>query len=367
MHGRRVIPSTVAAGPWSTAPMHVQIRPLDLASETDIAQLNALDEAMDRDRFGGSEPFTVEQRRAVLRDTPYWRMQHWVAVAEPMDGGETIVATASTHEALQENLEAIHVGIEVHPAFRGHGIATALLEQALIPAIRASGRTLVDAGAEIPAEGDPDDPALPANRLAARLGLSCKNIGVCRMLPLPLEESLLERLAAKAAEKQGAYRIERWDDGVPEEHLAAYGRLLTQLELDDPSEELEFEAPEFPAERIRVMEQRHREQGKRSILAVAIAPDGTLAGNSEVQFQEGEATTVGWQENTLVMPEHRGHRLGLALKVATHAALREQAPGLRALATWNSHVNPWMIAINEQLGYRVAFRELGLQGRPDLG
>jgi hypothetical protein len=27
-------------------------------------------------------------------------------------------------------------------------------------------------------------------------------------------------------------------------------------------------------------------------------------------------------------------------------------------------VNPWMIGINEQLGYEVAFREIGYQGRP---
>src|SRR5699024_5037425 len=76
--------------------------------------------------------------------------------------------------------------------------------------------------------------------------------------------------------------------------------------------------------------------------------------------------TVGWQENTLVMPDHRGHRLGLALKVATHRQLRERAPQLRSLVTWNSHVNPWMIEINEKLGYEIVYREMVLQGRPSL-
>ena len=109
-----------------------------------------------------------------------------------------------------------------------------------------------------------------------------------------------------------------------------------------------------------------REAGTLRITAVAVAPDGSFAGNSEVHLHESADSTLGWQENTLVMPEHRGHRLGLALKVATHRQLTARAPQLRALVTWNSHVNPWMIEINEKLGYRVRFRELVLQGRPEL-
>src|SRR5690625_7019481 len=37
-------------------------------------------------------------------------------------------------------------------------------------------------------------------------------------------------------------------------------------------------------------------------------------------------------------------------KVTTHRMLADHAPQLRRLATWNSHVNPWMIRINEDLG-----------------
>jgi len=84
---------------------------------------------------------------------------------------------------------------------------------------------------------------------------------------------------------------------------------------------------------------------------VAIAADGTCVGNSEIIVQQSEGTTMAWQESTLVLPEHRGHRLGLALKVATHRVLGERAPHVAALVTFNSHVNPWMIGINEKLGY----------------
>lgn len=351
---------------WSTAIMHFSIRPLDITSDLDIAQSIAHDAALDEVAHGGSETSTLEQYRASLADTPYWRVRCWVAVGEPMEGGEMIVGRATVLLPQQDNLETVSVDLSVHPAHRGRGIGTALVQEALVPAIRESGRGLVEAYGQISADGDPDDPADPVNRLARRLGVSRKNLAVCRTLALPLPEELLDALETEAEEKIGAYRIELWDDEIPAEHLSPYGVLMRQIELDEPDEEVEHEAAEYTPERLRIAERRRRSSGTRALIAVAIAPDGSLAGNSEVHIQRTAGTTIGWQENTLVMPEHRGHRLGLALKVATHRLLREQAPGLRVLATWNSHVNPWMIAINQKLGYEIAYRELALQGRPQL-
>ncbi|MGP9537948.1 GNAT family N-acetyltransferase [Brachybacterium sp. AOP43-C2-M15] len=346
--------------------MHVSIRPLVPTSDLELDQYQALGTAIDEDSFGGSQSLTREQLRAAITDSPYWSTRRWVAVVETMEGGESIVGRASVFLPLQENRETIAVGASVHPAFRGRGIATALVEEALIPAIRESGRTLVEAYGEIPADGDPDSEELPVQRLAARLGITRKNLAVCRALPLPLEDSLLDALQAEVDPELGEYRLELWDGEIPEEHLEPYGLLMRQLELDDPDEDVEHEAPDYTPERIRESERRMRERGTVRITAVAVAPDGSFVGNSEVHLHDAPRSTLGWQENTLVMPEHRGHRLGLALKVATHRQLRERAPQLRSLVTWNSHVNPWMISINEKLGYEIRFRELVLQGRPQL-
>ncbi|WP_420114216.1 GNAT family N-acetyltransferase [Pseudactinotalea sp.] len=345
--------------------MTVTIRPLDTASDRELTEYIRLDHACDEVLFGGIENHTVEQTRARLEPNQYWELGHWVAVSGSGDD-ERILGYGGTSVPLSENLDTVHVDLSVHPEHRGQGIATALLNEALLPAIRATGRHLISAYGAIPAEGDPDDMSLPVNKIAAAHGLSRKNVAVCRILDLPLDDELLDDLAAQAAEKLGDYQVLYFEDTVPEEHLAAYGVLLRQLELDEPDEEVEHEAPEFTPERIRLAEKRRRDSGTRSLIAVAQAPDGAFAGNSVVEFHGGEGTTIGWQENTLVMPEHRGHRLGLALKVETHRRLRQEAPALRSIATWNSHVNPWMIAINEQLGYRVAHREIAFQGRPAL-
>lgn len=342
--------------------MEITVRPLNVDEPGMLEQLNALDEANDRNLFGAVDKHTVAQRRAILADTPYWTVHRWVAEVEPMDGGASVVGLCTVHLAREENLDAVDLGLVVHPAYRGHGVATAMIEQALLPAIAASGRHQVSYWGEIPAEGDPDDPALPTRRIAARLGLERRTMGVCRTLALPVPTTLLDELAAEAAEKTDGYEIRLWDDAVPEEHLASFGVVLRQLDLDDPDEDFEYEAPQYTPERIRTFEKRRADAGTRVLIAVALAPDGSIAAHSEIHVQGSAGTTVGWQENTLVMPGHRGHRLGVALKVANHRRLTQVFPDLERLVTWNSHVNPWMISINEKLGYEIAFREIGFQG-----
>lgn len=340
----------------------ITIRPLDVASDTELTQLIALEAAGDKELFGGTIPKTPAQRRVRLTPTEYWTGRDWVAVAETLEGGEMIVGHAELMLPLQENREQANIGLQVHPAFRNQGVGTALVEQALIPALLEEGRSTVSAYGEVPAEGDPKDPALPWNRIAARLGLTVKNIEIARVCDLPVPAETLEHCEARAAEKLGEYRIEVWEDAVPEEHLEAYGLLLRQLELDVPEGDFETEAAQYPPERIRAMEERRRAAGNRVLTAVAIAPDGTFAGNSELHISENPGTTLAYQENTLVMPEHRGHRLGLALKTATHRRVSELFPDLRVIATWNSAINPWMIAVNEALGYRIVYRENAYQG-----
>jgi hypothetical protein len=59
---------------------------------------------------------------------------------------------------------------------------------------------------------------------------------------------------------------------------------------------------------------------------------------------------------TMVLPDARGHRVGLAMKLATHRALRASYPACTAVVTSNADVNDHMNAVNEALGYRVVER-----------
>ena len=73
---------------------------------------------------------------------------------------------------------------------------------------------------------------------------------------------------------------------------------------------------------------------------------------------------------TVVHPEHRGHRLGLAVKLANLEALAgSRARDVRLIVTGNAAVNAPMIAVNDMMGFEVAGDGLvlaeGRGGRPD--
>jgi hypothetical protein len=55
----------------------------------------------------------------------------------------------------------------------------------------------------------------------------------------------------------------------------------------------------------------------------------------------------------VVARAHRGHRLGLLVKVAMLELLAGREPGLERIITGNADVNEHMIAINTELGYRI--------------
>ena len=92
----------------------------------------------------------------------------------------------------------------------------------------------------------------------------------------------------------------------------------------------------------------------------AIAPDGSVAGSSDVRISDADPTH-GQIGITLVDPSHRGHRLGMALKIATHDLALATFPDLRTVDTCNAEVNDHMNAVNEALGYRSIETLLELQ------
>ena len=70
---------------------------------------------------------------------------------------------------------------------------------------------------------------------------------------------------------------------------------------------------------------------------------------------------IVFQWGTLVLPEHRGHRLGMAVKVADLDELARVAPGRQSVQTMNDEQNPWMVRINHDLGFRIIEEALSVR------
>ena len=67
-----------------------------------------------------------------------------------------------------------------------------------------------------------------------------------------------------------------------------------------------------------------------------------------------------FQWGTLVEPAHRGHRLGMATKVANLRWVLAEEPDRDRVYTMNAEVNDNMIAINEALGFKPVERHVSL-------
>ncbi len=118
-----------------------------------------------------------------------------------------------------------------------------------------------------------------------------------------------------------------------------------------PHSDLDLEDTDFTVDRIRALEERRLTVAMATFESAAVAPDGTVAGLTGVRVSLPDPR-IAHVSVTMVLPGHRGHRLGLAAKLAGYRALRAEVPDCQAVVTSNADVNQHMNAINEALGYR---------------
>jgi hypothetical protein len=124
--------------------------------------------------------------------------------------------------------------------------------------------------------------------------------------------------------------------------------------INDAPDALEYES--YPVERIAAYEQAlvRRRQTQYTVVA-RHRVTGEPAGLTMVCVDEFDPS-VAHQEDTSVVRAHRGHRLGLLLKLDMIEWLRRERPEVTALETWNDATNHHMIAVNERLGMREVAR-----------
>ena len=160
----------------------------------------------------------------------------------------------------------------------------------------------------------------------------------------------------------GGYRVDVFEDHVPDEYVEDFCALLSLFIGEVPTGDLELEDATWTPERLRDNERRGVAIGRVQVIAVSIAPDGTLCGFSDLRINRADPrnAAVG---GTLVLPGHRGHRLGVAMKLATHRRLIELFPSCGYVETGNAGVNAAMSAVNERLGYKVVERGFDVQKR----
>lgn len=246
-----------------------------------------------------------------------------------------------------DNLTVAYADLVTHPDQRRRGVGTALLAE-LERRARAAGRGRLLTEVFVP--GEADEPT-GDQAFATRRGYEVANREGTKAVDLAASEPSWSALDAEVAAAMGDYRVVTWRDECPEEYVNGFGAALSRAMSLIPQGDLDLEDREWTPDQVRAAEKHRREIGLVTIESVAIAPDGTVVGLTGIRVSR-EDPRVAHIGLTMVLPEHRGHRLGLATKLASHRALREAVPDCRLVATSNAEVNTHMNAINDVMGYR---------------
>lgn len=269
-----------------------------------------------------------------------------------------VVGTVCFFAPEHDNRDLAWVELKIDPEVRRGGYGRAALDAVFRLAL-AEGRPLVTL------EQGWDSDAVRG--LAAALGLSVRHVAVRRVQDLTGtddEVALFTALRAEAEASSADYDLVRVLGRTPPALLDGLVE-VTRAINDAPLDDLEYEDEVYDAERIQALEQAQSDAGFRLYRVLAVQRStGAVAGHTVLSVY-GDQPEYAEQDDTSVLAEHRGHRLGLRLKAEMLCWLAADEPQLRRILTQNAESNDLMIAVNDRLGYRIAGRELVFQTRLD--
>ncbi|THA84871.1 GNAT family N-acetyltransferase [Streptomyces sp. A0592] len=238
--------------------------------------------------------------------------------------------------------------LTVRPEARRRGVGTALWERVRAELL-ADGRTSVAAMLDLGG---------PGQAFAEALGFE-------NVLPMAW---YVQDVPADGAPPAGApadgpaqppatpgYELLTWYGLVPDAWAPAAAAAHAAME-DAPTGDMDERIQTWTPERLHTLQQLILDRGGDMITVAAVTPGGEVAAYTEIVLPDPWGTAA-LQYDTVVVPAHRGHGLGRAVKrhMAAQAAARH--PQLRRIATTVADENAPMRAVNEALGYR---RERGV-------
>ena len=260
----------------------------------------------------------------------------------------------------RDNTNLAEISVLVEPAWRRQGLGTQALAWAEGIAT-ASGRTMwlsyIEAGLPDPSrpqvsapEGGSIAADLPGWRFAQRHGYVLEQIERFSALELPLDPAQVAAWMTEVGAHSDGYRLHTWVGDIPHEWRAGYAALLGSFNTAAPLAGLAVEDEVWDEARVQDMLDHTAARGRVGInTAAEHIATGTLVAVTELGYPAAPRT-IAFQGLTLVTPAHRGHRLGLAVKLANLAELARRRPDVVRIYTSNAAENAPMLAINIQLG-----------------
>ncbi len=271
-----------------------------------------------------------------------------LVVARRADGVVVGVAFVSMPTADNRHLLLIE-HLAVVPEARRQGVGTALIDAVLTTARRHGRSTAL---VEVLAPGSVDH-EVPGDAAARRWGFVVASLDQRRTLELPLAEGVAAGARTAIGSHADSYEIVTWVGATPDRLLSDRALIQQRMSTDTPLGDIDWQAETWDGDRVRRVEAWVATMGRQSWTAGAIdRGTGRLVAATWI-LAHPDHPQQAWQWDTLVLPEHRGHRLGLAVKLANVERLSIDRPTTRRISTGNAADNAPMIAVNDALGFDV--------------
>ena len=226
--------------------------------------------------------------------------------------------------------------IVVHPRARRHGVGTAML-RALLPEVETRGRTQLE-GWQITKDSD-------GAKWAANRGFRTVNTNVLQSMKFAEVDSALWDVPVPSG-----YRLVQWTGRAPDDLLPSYSAARNAIH-DAPVGETNVPLPQWTPERTREAEKEYLDRGAEQRVVVAVhEASGAVAGMTELELHS-ERPHRAFQQDTSVVPAHRGHGLGRCMKAHMIRWTLSERPKLTEVATGTAAANAHMQRVNHSLGY----------------
>lgn len=323
-------------------------------------------ELIGNDGWDRSDESIFEQAKAAKADK-HFRLERFLAY-----DGDVAVGKALLRVNLRDSPELGEVDVYVHPEHRGRGVGTMLAEE-LRAIVDTSDLERLEAWlATPPPDGGPTiSPrsgigALPADapgtRFALKYGMKLGQVertSYYRLDDPPVDPAQLLTEARAAAGPD--YELIQWEGPSPEHLQDGLAELKARMTTDVPTGDLVVNEAKWDAARLRELEDWYLKVNRMWRTAVIHVPSGRVVAINELVQGVDRPKALLEQNDTVVLPEHRGHRLGMLVKAANIVAAREAAPDAPGIVTWNAEENRHMLAVNKTLGFETILAEGAFQ------
>ena len=317
-----------------TAPVDVQLRPLtipttiDAPDAADFVEMVSIRNRIYREIAGHDDHrIAADELLPHYQPDEHQRRLAWSVVLD----GET-VGRVGVDLPLEGDSRLAFWLIELVRDVWGRGIGSAAHE--LVERVaRENGRTVLQSWAEHPnAEGPRlaaptgfgDIPEDHVARFYLRHGYALEQIERNSAFDLRGPFDDVERLLDQATDAASGYRVVQWFAPTPPEFVDGYAWMKSRMITDAPAAGLEFDEETWDAARIAQHDSRNTDVGRSvQVTAAQHIATGELCAFNELVIGK-DRTEASHQEDTLVLKEHRGHKLGTLVKCAGLLSWRDR-------------------------------------------